>query len=135
VIVKGKRMVGAGYNGSVYGQPHCDDEGHLMVEGHCERTLHGEENAVINTDRNDLRGSDAYIIGTPCLRCARILINAGVKQINYLGQYNNSRGKEHIDVLAKGAGVKLKNFKLDPEDLINKAAARLRDPGGALAKK
>lgn len=133
VIVKDKRMVGAGYNGSVFGQPHCDDEGHLMVEGHCERTLHGEENAVINTDRDDLKGADTYSIGTPCLRCARLLINSEVKQINYLGQYDNARGREHIEELAKGAGVILKRFDLDPQELIDQAVERLKGPGGALA--
>ena len=41
---KDKRLRGFGYNGSVSGDGHCDDVGHLMVDGHCERTLHGEEN-------------------------------------------------------------------------------------------
>ena len=135
VIVKNKRIVGAGYNGSAAGQPHCDDAGHLIVEGHCERTLHGEENAVINTSREDLKEATAYIIGTPCLRCARILINSGVRQINYLGEYSNSRGKEHIDELASGAGVNLVQFKHDPRKLIEQAVERLEGPGGALRKK
>ena len=36
VIVKNKRLVGAGYNGSPAGAPHCDDVGHLMIKGHCD---------------------------------------------------------------------------------------------------
>jgi len=133
VIVKNKRIVGAGYNGSVSGQPHCDDVGHLIVEGHCERTLHGEENAIINTDRADIVGADAYIIGTPCMRCTKLLINAGIQRINYLGQYKNSRGKEFIEEIARNAGVELKRFDIDPMDLFNKAIARLKEPGGVLA--
>lgn len=132
VIVKDKRMVGAGYNGSASGQPHCDDVGHLIIEGHCERTLHGEENAVLNTERAGLVGAHAYIVGTPCLRCTRILINAGVTEINHLGVYSNSRGKEEIEALAANAGVTLRRFDLDPMELINQAIERLKGPGGAL---
>lgn len=133
VIVNDKRIVGAGYNGSVSGQPHCDDAGHLIIEGHCERTLHGEENAIINTDRRDIVGADAYIIGTPCMRCTRLLINAGIARINYLGQYTNSRGKEYIEEITRNAGVELRRFDLDPMGLFNQAIARLREPGGVLA--
>jgi dCMP deaminase len=135
IIVKNKRIVGAGYNGSVGGQGHCDEIGHLIVEGHCERTLHGEENAVINTERADLKQATAYIIGTPCLRCARILINSGVAEIKYLGEYRNSRGKEEIENMAAGAAVKLVQVNKDPRELIESAIVRLEGPGGALAKK
>ena len=36
-LVKGKHIIATGYNGSIAGFPHCDDVGHLMVEGHCVR--------------------------------------------------------------------------------------------------
>jgi dCMP deaminase len=132
IIVKNKRIVGAGYNGSVGGQKHCDEIGHLIVEGHCERTLHGEENAVINTEREDLKDATAYLIGTPCYRCARILINSGVKEIKYLGEYKNSRGKELIRLLAKSAKVKLISVDKDPLKLIKQATVRLEGAGGAI---
>ena len=135
LIINNKRIVGAGYNGSVAGQPHCDDVGHLIVEGHCERTLHGEENAVINSERKDIKGATAYIIGTPCLRCTRILINSGVAEIKYLGEYGNSRGKEYIDKLCKGGELKLTKYKTNPRKLIEQAVRRLEGPGGALHKK
>lgn len=134
VIVNNKRMVGAGYNGSVSGQPHCDDVGHLMIEGHCERTLHGEENAVLNSsNRVDLVGATAYIVGTPCLRCTKLLINTGITRINYLGEYSNSRGKEEIERMAVEAGVILQRWDLEPIYLIDQAIKRLEGPGGALA--
>ena len=82
LVVKNNRLVGAGYNGSPAGTPHCDEVGHLMIKGHCERTLHGEENAIINTERADLVGSSAYVIATPCIRCAKMLVNTGVKEVN-----------------------------------------------------
>lgn len=134
VIVKNNRLVGAGYNGSPRGTRHCDDIGHLMIENHCERTLHGEENAVINTQRPDLEGATAYIIATPCIRCAKLLVNSGIKEVYYLGEYANSRGKEYIKTLSKETGVKFKQCKISPQDLINQAIERLKGKGGVLEK-
>ena len=135
LIVKNKRLAGAGFNGSPQGQPHCDDVGHLMIENHCERTLHSEENAIINTSREDLRDSTAYVVFTPCYRCVKMLINAGVKKINYMGTYSNSRGREQIEELAKTSGVQLNQFDLDAQKLLDQATMRLSEPGGILFKK
>ncbi|EKE00158.1 MAG: hypothetical protein ACD_22C00082G0001 [uncultured bacterium] len=135
VIVKNKRLVGAGYNGSPSGSPHCDDIGHLIIENHCERTLHSEENAILNSERANLVDATAYVTATPCIRCAKILVNAGVKEVKYLVEYKNSRGKEYIDQLSKETGVKFKHCKLDPRKLLNQAIERLEGPGGALESK
>jgi dCMP deaminase len=134
VLVKDKKLIGAGYNGSPSGLPHCDDVGHLMIEGHCERTLHGEENAIINSKGQDLVGSKAYVIATPCIRCAKLLVNSGIKEIHFIGSYKGSRGKLYLDDLAKQSGVKIKSHKLKPGDLVYESVARLEDKGGALAK-
>ena len=42
VIVRDKLILATGYNGSVRGLAHCDDEGHLLEDGHCVRTIHAE---------------------------------------------------------------------------------------------
>ncbi|MBP7785866.1 hypothetical protein KA062_01275 [Patescibacteria group bacterium] len=134
VIVKNNRQVGAGYNGSVPGADHCDDVGHLIINGHCERTLHGEQNAIINSTREGLLGSTAYILGSPCLRCFKELVAAGVVEIKCLGTYGNSLGKDSIFEIALQTGVSIKFFNYDPRGLIESAIRVLERKGGRLYK-
>lgn len=46
VLVQYRRILTTGYNGASPGMPHCDDVGCLMEEGHCQRSIHAETNAV-----------------------------------------------------------------------------------------
>ena len=80
-----KAILSTGYNGSVPGTPHCDDEGHDMVEGHCVRTNHAEQNAICQAAKHGARldGATAYITAYPCWLCAKQLLVAGVKRIVY----------------------------------------------------
>jgi len=134
LIVKNNQLKGAGYNGSPPGTAHCDDVGHLIIDGHCERTIHGEGNAILHTSREDLVGATAYVISTPCYRCAKALVTAGVKRVNYMEEYSNSRGREQIKQLAKDTGVKFTHCDIEPAALIARALVILKGPGGALQK-
>jgi dCMP deaminase len=90
VIVKDKKIVSTGYNGSVSGQPHCDEIGHLYNEqGRCVRTIHAEQNAIIVANRDDLKGSTAYVTHQPCENCAKLLVQSGVNRIVYKEKYDN----------------------------------------------
>ncbi|MBI2065253.1 MAG: hypothetical protein HYT62_04330 [Candidatus Yanofskybacteria bacterium] len=131
-VVKDKRLRGVGYNGSVSGLAHCDDIGHLMVEGHCLRTRHGEKNLISNTDREHLRGAKVIVIGTPCLDCLKDLAHEGVAEVNYTGTYNNSIGKEHIEYIAKEKGMVLKYLNVDFADLFQELFNNLSRKGGIL---
>jgi len=46
IIVKDNRILATGYNGAAPGEPHCTDEGCIMVDGHCQRAIHAETNAI-----------------------------------------------------------------------------------------
>ena len=100
VIVKDKHILSTGFNGSVSGAPHCDDEGHFMEDGHCIRTSHAEANAVAQAAKLGigLAGSTAYVTHRPCLGCARLLLQAGV----VICLYDKSYGTTSYAALGKG---------------------------------
>lgn len=78
VVVNDGRIISTGYNGSVRGEPHCDDVGHWMEDNHCIRTIHAEANALLFADRSDANGSTVYINNPPCARCQNLMRQAGV---------------------------------------------------------
>ena len=92
VIVKDKRIMTTGYVGAPSGLPHCDEAGHDMrkvfdnngnVTQHCVRTLHAEQNAIIQAARFGipLEGATLFCKMTPCRTCAMMIINAGIKRV------------------------------------------------------
>ncbi len=85
VLVKNNRIISTGYNGAPPGLPHCDDEsGHQMEEGHCIRTVHAEENCVLQAAALggvSTVGSTIYTTYSPCYHCFKKLAVGGVKKI------------------------------------------------------
>ncbi|MGB5374209.1 MAG: dCMP deaminase family protein, partial [Polyangiales bacterium] len=83
VIVRDKTILSTGYNGSVRGLPHCDEVGHMMVDGHCVRTIHAEVNAIIQAAKNGSRidGASIYVTASPCWNCFKAICNVGIKRI------------------------------------------------------
>jgi dCMP deaminase len=89
VLVRDKRILTTGFNGSPAGLPHCEDVGHLMADGHCVRTTHAEANAIIQAALHgtSTKGATCYVTHFPCLGCTKMLINAGVERIIYAHDY------------------------------------------------
>lgn len=67
--------------------------------------------------------------------CAKSLVAAGVKRINFMGEYQNSRGKEYIEQLAVDSQIELVHYDVDPIILLTRALDILQGPGGALKAK
>jgi dCMP deaminase len=107
VIVKDKRVVSTGYNGSPKGLPHCDEVDHLMktIDGRpsCIRTLHAESNALDDAGRR-AQGATLYCTVTPCYECAKRIINAGIVRVLVAGEYQ-SQNTGLVPDLFKEAGV------------------------------
>jgi len=85
VLVRDKRILTTGFNGSPSGQPHCDEVGHLLVDGHCIRTIHAETNAIIQAALHgvSIKNSTCYVTHFPCINCTKQLINAGITRLVY----------------------------------------------------
>jgi dCMP deaminase len=108
VIVRDKSILATGYNGSVRGLGHCDDEGHLMEDGHCVRTVHAEANAIVQAARNGMRidGAGIYVTASPCWGCFRLIANAGIVRIVF-GEFY--RDQKIFDV-SQALGIELADF-------------------------
>lgn len=109
VLVRDKRILTTGYNGSPPGLPHCTEAGCLMVDNHCVRAIHAEQNAIIQAALHgiDLRGATCYVTSSPCVHCSKMLIAAGVKRVVYLDSYTESIGQ----AMAAEAGVTMERFE------------------------
>ncbi len=108
VIVRDKSILATGYNGSVRGLGHCDDEGHLMEDGHCVRTVHAEANAIVQAARNGMRidGAGIYVTASPCWGCFRLIANAGLVRIVFGEFYRDPK----IFEVSQALGIELVDF-------------------------
>ncbi|NQU83419.1 MAG: dCMP deaminase [Parcubacteria group bacterium] len=95
VLVKDSRIISTGYNGSPPGLPHCDgEEGHLLEDGHCVRTIHGEHNAILQVAKisgSSTEGATMYMTYSPCIHCAKYIIAAGIKRVVIGRVYRNEK--------------------------------------------
>jgi dCMP deaminase len=110
------QIVAAGYNGAPRKQPHCDDVGHLLVDGHCVRTLHAEWNGIIQAARVgvSLKDTRAFITARPCQVCTKMLIQVGVSQIDYLAPYSTDAIADQVEQMLAAAGIPLRGPHQEP---------------------
>ena len=115
VLVLDKRILTTGFNVSPAGQPHCDEVGHLLVEGHCVRTIHAETNAIIQAALHGVstRGCTCYVTHFPCINCTKALINAGIHLLVYAVAY---RMDENALEFLKSANIEIVHLEYDPSN-------------------
>jgi len=108
VIVRDRSILATGYNGSIRGLPHCDEEGHLMEDNHCVRTVHAEANAIVQAARNGVRIESAsiYVTASPCWGCFRLIANAGIVRIVFGEFYRDNK----IFEFSQKLGIELVDF-------------------------
>jgi dCMP deaminase len=116
VIVKDRRMLATGYNGTPKGLRHCEEVGCLReklgvasgVNHELCRGIHAEQNAIIQAALHGVAmdGSSIYTTHQPCVQCAKMLINAGVTEIVYADAYPDPLSEELLDE----AGVARRRF-------------------------
>lgn len=102
LIVKDKMIISDGYNGTPSGFENvCEDENGLTKP----YVLHAEANAITKIARsgNNSDGATLYVTASPCIECAKLIIQAGIKRVIYGEPYRLSDG---IDLL-KRAGIEV----------------------------
>jgi dCMP deaminase len=119
VIVRDRSILATGYNGSIRGLAHCDEEGHLMEEGHCVRTVHAEANAIVQAARNGVRidGASIYVTASPCWGCFRLIANGGIVRIVFgefyrdkkIFEFSQKLGIELVDLTSSTPTTKGEN--------------------------
>jgi len=92
IVVKDKRIIMSGYNGSPSGISHCGEE-HQMINNHCVKTVHAEANIIANAAKFgiSLIGSSLYVTLQPCFDCMKLLISAGIFEVIYLEKKEDER--------------------------------------------
>lgn len=116
VIVDDHRILTTGYNGSSPRAPHCDEVGHLMIDGHCKRTSHAEMNAIAQAASEGVKiaRTHIYITHAPCMECFRMILASGIIRITFADKY---RLKESdIDLYNEIAGYTVITEGTPPKD-------------------
>ena len=102
LLVKDKMIISDGYNGTPSGFENvCEDENNVTKP----YVLHAEANAITKLARsnNNSDGATIYITASPCIECAKLIIQAGIKRVVYGEKYRLTDG---IDLLAR-AGIEV----------------------------
>ncbi len=97
ILVVDKHIISTGYNGPPTGLAHCEKTGCLREQlgipsgerPELCRGVHAEQNAIIQAALHGVstKGATLYVSASPCVICAKMLINAGVKRIVYEEEY------------------------------------------------
>lgn len=107
LIVKNKMIISDGYNGTPSGFPNvCEGEDGLTLP----YVLHAEANAITKIARsgNNSDGATLYVTDSPCIECAKLIIQAGIARVVYARSYRLTEG---IDLL-KRAGIEVVHIEL-----------------------
>lgn len=128
LIVKDKHILATGYNGAPSGLPHCPPEGGLhdwpvgcMRAGHCIRSLHAEQNALLQAAKLGIPCAEStiYVTCQPCNTCAKMIINAGITKVIYEGDYPDDFSLE----LFRQGGIALYRFRENVIEEVNLVAS------------
>jgi dCMP deaminase len=119
LLVREKRILSSGYNGSPRGLAHCLQVGCLREEMNIPsgqrqelcRGLHAEQNAIVHAAYHgiNIAGSVLYVTHQPCIICAKMIINAGITKVIFAGEYPDQISIELLDQ----AGIDLVPFRGD----------------------
>lgn len=98
IVRENNSIVSTGYNGAPPKKEHCDDVGHLMINGHCVRSRHAEQNSILFAEKydHDLEGCTIYCTHLPCDNCLGQIIASGIKKIRYRIPYRETESRKDV---------------------------------------
>ena len=105
ILVKDKMIISDGYNGTPAGFENvCEDENGVTKP----YVLHAEANAITKVAKssNSSDGSTLYVTASPCIECAKLIIQAGIKRVVYHDEYRITDG---LDLLRR-AGIEVVKY-------------------------
>lgn len=111
LIVKDKMIISDGYNGTPSGFPNvCEDARNVTLP----YVLHAEANAITKIARsgNNSQDSTLYVTDSPCIECAKLIVQAGIRRVVYSRNYRLTDG---LDLLRR-AGVEVINMQLSEDE-------------------
>ncbi len=111
LVVKDKMIISDGYNGTPSGFENiCEDETNVTKP----YVLHAEANAITKLARssNNSDGSTLYVTASPCLECAKLIIQSGIRRVVYGEEYRLADG---IDLLRR-ANIEVKYINPDEHE-------------------
>ncbi len=110
LVVKNNMIISDGYNGTPTGFENiCEDENNVSKP----YVLHAEANAITKLARssNSSDGATLYVTASPCIECAKLIIQSGIKRVIYTEQYRLTDG---VDLLRR-AGIEVEYLDLNTD--------------------
>lgn len=110
LVVKDKMIISDGYNGTPSGFENICEENDITKP----YVLHAEANAITKLARssNNSDGSTLYVTASPCIECAKLIIQAGIKRVVYAEKYRLNDGIQ----LMESAGIKVEFLDIDKQN-------------------
>lgn len=110
LVVKDKMIISDGYNGTPSGFENICEENDITKP----YVLHAEANAITKLARssNNSDGSTLYVTASPCIECAKLIIQAGIKRVVYAEKYRLNDGIQ----LMERAGIKIEFLDIDKQN-------------------
>lgn len=96
IVVKDDRIISIGYNGMPSGWDNCCETDNNTTKA---EVLHAESNAIAKLARSSESGEDAtiFITHAPCMECAKLIYQSGIKEVYYHYTYRKTEGLEFLE--------------------------------------
>lgn len=94
VLSRDGRVISLGYNGAPAGVDHCKHPETEALGIGCTLAVHAEANAIAFAAKHGVStwGAELHVTNMPCLKCAQLIINSGIRKVSYLYSYRDPSG-------------------------------------------